>query len=480
MYKTDKNYYIIAQDFFRYLPSRFYVLTNILLIIPLFSKMLSVKEMGIFQLGISILNLICTILFDWISKSALRFYEESKLKCMMCEFMNNIFALFFINYLILIFLYFKFRHYICSTFYINEITLASIMIIVMPCIIRQFLYQILRLLNRPVMYTVSIVAYQIMLVFITLILIKGGTDNVAAIFIAMAVTISLIDIYILRTIKIKTNIKFSLCDISYIKKYLIYGIPLVCTNFAIWSFYHFNKYYFQRLGDFTATGELSLAYFIVSSILTSIFSTLLFAVFPRIIKRFETNRPINKLMTSLTQLYFIFFLPLTLMFCFYSSEILDIFTKNQYKETVCLLPFFAVSIFMHELCKIINIKYHLKNLTIIETIITVLTGILCIIFNLYFIKLYGITGSVIAMTLSFALLIMFNTLIRFKSILYINYAKVFNSFLTATVLCIIAYYVSSPIGDIATAPVISQAVKIVVFLGFYYAMAGLFFRAILR
>lgn len=475
----NKIYFLITQDFFKYLPSRFYILTNILLIIPLFSKMLSVKEMGIFQLGISILNLICTCLFDWVSKSTLRFYEKNKKAHTLSEFVNNIFALFFINYFILILLYFKFRHVICSSFYITESTLASIMIIVFPCLLRQFLYQILRLLKKSVLYTVSIIIYQIILVATTILLINNGIENVSSIFIAMTIAISLIDIYILSEIKMQTKLEFSLWNFSYIKKYLIYGIPLVLTNFAIWSFFHFNKYYFQKLGDLTSTGELALAYFITTSTLTATFSTLAFAVFPRIIKLFENKRAIDEFITAMTQIYFVFFIPLALVFCFFPQEILDIFTNNQYKETVFLLPFFAISIFIHELCKIINIKYHLKNLTIIETATTTFTGILCIALNLYFIKQQGIIGAAIAMTVSFLILALINISVNLK-IKYINYKKVMKTFLKCLLICVFAYSITLPINLFSAATILVQIAKLLTYLLGYYLIIYYFFKKVVQ
>lgn len=480
MSNEKRNYYLITMDFFRYLPSRFYVLTTLLLIIPLFSKMLSVKEMGQYQIGISILNLICTIFFDWISKAVLRFREKAKIQGFLKEFTSSIFTLFASNYLILGLLYLIFRQKLCEYFFIDQLTLLSVMILVIPCLIRQFLYQLLRLLDRPYLYTFSIVFYQILLVIMTILCIHKGADKVSSILISMAIAITIIDCLII--IKIKPKEKFSLnhSKISIIFQCLKYGIPLICTNFCLWVVFHLNKYYYQRLGNFESTGELAISSFITTSISAAIFSTLLFSIFPRIIKKYEMKKDISAFMTSLTQLYFVYFLPLTMMFCFFAKNIVNIFTHNQYHQTIYLIPFFALSIFLHELTKIINVKYHLKNKTYIETGISVFTIICCIIFNLILINLYGIIGAAAAMTISFVLYVFVNALTNFDDMNYINYYRVLYTAIFSLIICYIAYFCVQPFEMFMTGSIIFYILKIILFLTICYALTYINSKLILK
>lgn len=441
MKNITKNQYLITIDFFRYLPSRFYVISNILLILPFFSKMLSVKEMGIFQIGISMLNLVCTIFFDWISKIVLRYYDENKLKNELNEFFTNILILFIFNYILLIIIYFLFGETLCNSLHTDKLTILSVMIVVIPCLVRQFLYQMLRLLNRTVLYTTSIVVYQILLISITMLLINYGSNKVTAIFFAMAIAITIIDVYIIKCISKKISFRLSKYKNELINKFLKYGIPLVCTNFFIWNIINYNKYFYRSAGDFNATGEIALAAFLTTSILSSIFSTLLFAIFPRIVKRYATKRNIKPFLTDTVKIYIVYFLPLTMIFCLFPKNILDIFSNNQYTATLYVLPFFAISIFLHELGKIINIKYHLANKNYIDTLIALISGAICIILTGIFNKYLGIIGTASAMLIGFILWITINSIIKCNNERYINWPNVFKTLICSIIICIAAYFI---------------------------------------
>ena len=467
-------------DFFRYLPSRFYVLTTLLLIIPLFAKLLSVKEMGQYQIGISLLNLICTIFFDWVSKAVLRFRKKAELQGILTEFTSSIYTLFMCNYLIMLLLYFILKQKLCAYFFIDEMTLLSVMILVIPCLIRQFLYQLLRLLNKPFLYTFSIVFYQILLVLMTLLCIHKGTDNVSSILISMAIAITITDCLIIIKIKPKETFSLKHIKINIIQQCLKYGIPLIGTNFCIWGLWHLSQYYYQSHMEFESTGELAISNFIAKNILTAIFSTFLFSVFPRIIKKYETQKDISSFMTALAQLYCIYFLPLTMVFCFYSKNIIGIFTHDQYHYTIYLIPFFALSIFLHELTKIINVKYHLKNKTYVETGISVFTMICSIIINLILINLYGIIGAAVALLISFIIYMVLNTCINCEDLKYIDYGKVLKTLIFSIIICLIAFFCVQPFELLISGGTIFYVIKILLYLIISYTLTYTFKNLILK
>ena len=64
----NKNSNTIITTFLSYLPSRLLVVLNSLVIVPIFAHLMTTNEVGIFQLTIGILNLVCTCSTDWIAK----------------------------------------------------------------------------------------------------------------------------------------------------------------------------------------------------------------------------------------------------------------------------------------------------------------------------------------------------------------------------------------------------------------------------
>ena len=141
-------------------------------------------------------------------------------------------------------------------------------------------------------------------------------------------------------------------------------------------------------------------------------------------------------------MYIFIMLPLVMGFGFFSQDIVKLVLPSAYSLVSLLLPLFGITIFLHELMKLINIKYHLTNKTYIETVLGVtILAISCII-NLFVIQKYSIIGAAAVMLLTEITLIVTNNFIKFKNSNYINYNKVFQSFFKLCIITLICYLVS--------------------------------------
>ena len=427
-----KNFYYIFNLFIKYLPSRILVVLNSLIIIPFFAYILSENEMGLYQLTIGALNLLCTCSTDWITKSTLRFYEKYKLQEKLPEFYSNIILISAIIYLATILFYLLFADFISTNFFIPKSLLTMTIILIIPCGLRQFLYQMLRVLNKPFLYTFSIIIYQISHLLLFLALFKF-LENVIAILASMSIAMFIIDIYIIKQIQLKSTLKFSF-DKKLIKESLQYSLPTIITNTGLWFLFHVNKFLFQKLSMFSNTAIVGIAWTYTTYIMTPILSTFLFAIFPIIIKKYEHQKDIKQILTKTIQLYCIMFIPLVSIFIFYSNEIIQSMFDEKYSQASIIIPFFALTIFLHELMKILNIKYHLKNRTYIEMLITVLVGLICLYLNYTLIPVYKLWGAGIAMLSSIILLITLHSLVHFKNIATIQISKTLKT-VTFTVFC---------------------------------------------
>lgn len=431
----SRNYDVILKSFLSYLPSRILVILNAIFIIPIFAYFLSAKEMSIFQICIGILNFVCTISTDWVAKSVLRFYEKYKYSDEIEKFFSNIFLLELVMFCIIFISYFIFKDLIIRKFYISEEVFIITLILVIPCGIRQMMYQILRIMKKTFLYTLSIIIYQLSQV-VLFFAFSQFLPNVISLLIAMTLGICFIDFYILFKIKFKEKICFCF-DKKILSTTIIYAIPLLITNVCIWLIFHFGKFAFQINKDFVSTAVVGTAWFFVSSVLTPIFSLLMFAVFPLIIRRFEKSYKIKEFMASVLNSYIVLFLPLVSIFVFYSFDIVKLAFKSEYKSLAILFPFCAVTIFLHEFMKLMNTKYHLKNKTYIETLISFTVAVLCVGMDLILIKLYGIIGFGIAMLTSITLLLVLNSLVKLRYMNYFAPKKLFQclffSFLSAVV-----------------------------------------------
>ena len=238
-----RSYKIVLASFLSYLPSRILVILNSLIIVPILAYFLTSSEMSIFQISIGILNFVCTCSTDWIAKSVLRFYRRYHNENRLNEFYSNIAMLEFITILGVFASYFIFKDFVSTKFLLSNKIFFLTLVLVIPCGIRQFLYQLLRILKMPYWYAISIIVYQLSLLglFFTF---SNLIPKSSAILVAMTFAVALIDIILLYKLNLryKLSIKF---DKNIAKNVLIYAIPLVFTNICIWLILHLGKFILQ-------------------------------------------------------------------------------------------------------------------------------------------------------------------------------------------------------------------------------------------
>ncbi len=431
----SKNFNTIMSTFLSYLPSRLLVVLNSLIIVPILAHILSEKEIGIFQLSIGVLNLVCTCSTDWIAKSALRFYEKYRACSCLDEFFSNIIWLTLFMYVVIFLCFILFSDFVTEKFFIQKSVLLLTLFIVIPAGIRQFLYQVLRVLNRPFLYSFSIIIYQMSLLALFLVF-TGFLPNVFAVLSAMAFAMIIIDIFMLKQVGLQIN-RFHSVHSGMLIESLKYALPQILTNSSIWVILNINKYVFQYNHYFSDTALAGISYFLVTSILTPILSTFSFAIFPNIIKKYERKSRIKNYMTNSIQLYCALFIPAVALFCYYSKIITNLAFGDKYPEAYLVMSFFAVSLFIHELMKLFNVKYHLQNKTYIEMAVSILAGLISLNLNFILIAKFHLIGAGLAMLISIVLLFSLNLIIQFMD--YINYVSVIKTALIAVGITGISY-----------------------------------------
>ena len=473
--KLSKDYNFIFKTFLKYLPSRACIIINSILILPFFAYILTSKEMATFQLLIVILDLICTYTTDWIAKSTLRFYEKYRIDDKLAEFYSYIITITGCMYILIIATYCTIGDFVSSHFFISKELLLVILFLIIPCGIRQFLYQLLRVFNRPFLYAFSIILYQL-IHLCTFLILFNFFDNVKALLISMILAIIIIDIYIIRKISLNIKWKFIL-DHNLAKEIVKYGLPTVITSFSLWLIAHVNKFIFQQAGLFHLTAISGLAWAYCSYIFKPLFSTMLFSMFPIIINKFEHKVNTIDLTTRTIQLYNALFIPIISTFTIFSKEIVQTSFGIKYEEATILIPFFAISMFIHDLLKIFNIKYHMKNKMYIEMIVTSFISIFSILLNFKLISIYGLIGCGIATLLSTLLLFIIHRFINLENFKYILTAPIIKTSVKSIFICI------------ALAPIIEilynysninfQILKPIFFLVSYYIICWKFKHKIL-
>ena len=381
--------------------------------------------MSIYLVSIQVLNLVCTTSSDGIGKVVLRFFEKYKLQNKLEDFFSSILWLSAIIY-ILIWGFYIFSHdYIYQKFAINNLTFIIILLLVIPCGIRQFLYQILRVYNKVSLYTFSIILYQITFIIFIITLVKKF-PNANTVLLAMTLAIVFIDFYIIKKISIPFNIKLYI-DRNIISEILRYTIPLFFTNACYWVLLNISKFIFQYMQEYDNTAISGATASFANLVLQPLATVFIFSSFPVIVKKYELRKKLRIYYTNLVQLYCAVFIPLICGCCFYTHSITHYIFPNTYSSVYLILPFYIISICLHELTKLVNVKYHLKNIMHIESIVAFITAITAIVLNLYMIRICGLIGAAMATCICELMLLLLNLLIKSKKLNYVSYYKIFKT-----------------------------------------------------
>ncbi len=464
-----KNYYLIFNNIMTYLPSRILIILNSVIIVPLFAYFLDEKQISIYLIALQILNLICTCSFDWITKAVLRFYEKYNIKQALSTFFSSIFWLSVIVYIFIIICYFAFKGLILERFAVDNMSFLFTTLLVIPCGIRQFLYQVLRVRNQAKLYTLSILLYQ--LSFIVLFFaITRIVPNAHAVLFAMLVAIIFIDIYIIRSIYLNYKIEYRI-DTRILSEVLKYALPLIITNTSYWAILNYSKLIFQNMHEFLNTAITGISWMLSGNIIQPLVTVFTFASFPVLIRKFELKRLYKSYFTNILQLYCFLLLPILCIFCYFSKEIVYIMLPKNYEMVSVMLPFFALGIFLHEFMKLINIKYHLKNRTYIEMLFGVSIAVGAYLLNIKMIILYSVLGAAVALFLSEALLVFINLVVKFRSFDYLNYTKILKTFLLLAFIGIILLGAVQFIFMPFTANKYLYITKIFIYVISYYAVS---------
>ena len=464
----SRNYDSIIKRILSYLPSRALIILNAILIIPLLTGLLEPKEMSTYFIAIQMLNLLCTCSFDGIGKAVLRFYEKHRINNSLDNFFSNILWISVFSYSVIFLIYLIAHNFLCDKFAISNTALLLTLILVIPCGLRQILYQILRIKNKPNIYTLSIIFYQIIFIICILYFTKimPKTDIVLG---AMAFAVTVIDVYIIYNITPTFKIEYK-PDKNILSEILKYIIPLFFTNFGYWFILHFLKFEFQNLHQYLNTAIIGASWVIANSFIQPLVALFIFATFPIIIKRFEHNSPVKTYFTNICQLYLFIFIPILSVFCLYSKEIQTLLLPDSYAKATYLLPIFSICVFSHEFLKLINVKYHLHNKTYIETSMAILFVIISYWGTINMASKESIIGAaLIVLGCEFGM-IFSNILIKFKTLNYINYKKIFKTLCFMIIICIISYIAVIALNSINISKTLC-ILKIIIFITINYTIS---------
>lgn len=452
------------KDMIKYSPSKLCGLLGNAATIAVYTKLLSTEQYGIYTLSIAFLSFMCIIFSDWIGLSGLRFFHHHEIKEDMPKYLSTLLLLLASNLGLMFFLSFALAPF--SKFYdlfkIPEKAFYIVLILIIPVALRALFFQILRAQIKPNAYTISTIVNQAMTIGFSVIFIKYFHWGAYSILVSMGISILITDIVLIYQTNIMQYLKYTKPKIEILSSLVKYGIPLAITSIGLWGINQSDKFIMMHINGIKEVGLVGVGYNVTFSILMTFFVIITLAAVPRIINLYEENFDIKPLISKLTGYFMLISLPIILIYCLYSKQVIMLLADEKFINAYILVPYLAFSVFFLSLSDFTTLQYVLSKKTYINTIIRIISAVAGLAFNIILIPKMGLLGLGIATlcgNLLYFLLSVFIVVddlkwqIPYKQISYIIF-----SFIPAGAL----YYLMQKIN------VIPSAAEAVLLLSFYY------------
>lgn len=397
-----------------YSPSKIIPALIIFVGLPIYTRLLSPEEFGLYTLALVTAEFVFSILFHWLTSSFFRFYHDEFQQNKVVELKTTAITITFVNIIIIISLYIIIVH----SLPLHQ-RLETALYYGIPLIIGKVLLLFQQSKHRAVSdirrYTAMDVLQSLFGFVISLFLIIKFDLAEKGILLGTAAGFFIAIFYDLSFYK---DFKISKFSKSTFKKLAKYGIPIglgIAANVIVIKVDRFMLEYFMSAD---AVGIYSAGYTLASGSLGMIFLLISIPLHPII---YETNskqgidEAINKLVNIGMILLFIT-LPATVGIILARHELVNILLGEEFRETgIKIIPLLCVGFFLMSIkTHFFDTIFHLIKRTDLMAWTMIPASIINVILNAVLIPKYDINGALYATVVSFAVAIITGFILSHK------------------------------------------------------------------
>jgi len=198
------------------------------------------------------------------------------------------------------------------------------------------------------------------------------------------------------------------CSRSVAEEIIKFGFPLVPAVLSVWVLRLSDRYILEYYRNSYEVGLYSIGYDVSEKALHLVSAALMLASGPLIVYTWEKKgkQATEDFVEKLTRYYMLVSMPLVLMMCLLSNEILALISQPAYIEAWKIVPFISVSTFLVGLQWMGQRGLLLANKTDLIMYCYLGCGTVNIILNLFLVPRYGFIAAGATTLLSYALLLL--------------------------------------------------------------------------
>lgn len=383
-----------------------------ILMLPIYTRLLSTSEMGIFSnftVWFAILYTIVSLSLTTASMTvAMVDYEgESEKYQSVCLTMSTVSSLIFCFV------------YIFTYTYINELTTLTVPLMMVqimlfmfnPALDSWYIRQRFQYKYQSVVVVsalISIISVIISLIAVSVAKDKGVEDLGTVRVVAQNSIVIIVSIFFWFKIMFKGRVFWNQQMVVYALKL---SIPLLVHTLAKNILDASDRIMITKLCGDSATGIYGTVYN-VSLIATIIWSAINSAIVPDIFRNLKEGKV--EIIAKLTERVLMIMGGATIVATFISPEILRILTTKEYYDAVCMMPAILIGVYFTAVYSLYGniLMYYKKSVAIM--LCTCLTAVINVMLNYIFISLFGYMAAAYTTFISFVILAVLQERMQFK------------------------------------------------------------------
>lgn len=428
---------------------------NVLVLLPILTKNLSIEDYSIWVQANVTITLIPTVVLLGLPYTMVRFLAAEKNRDNTQEGFYTIFIACLLMSLVTCMLIFLLAEPIASKLFDNNVTVARLLslIIFIECLNNPCLNFFRTFLRMKVYSTILIVKTYLNVVLVTWFIISGQ-----GIFGAItALMISSITSFLLMAYLIMRDIGVKIPRFKHIREYLAFGIPTVPGNLSSWIINSSACYMISILLGTAFVGYYSPGYSLgnINLMFIGPFSVLLSAMLARCYDKMDITT-IKTILTYSSKYFLAIAIPSTIGLALLSKPLLMILSPAEIANNGYLItPFIALSAMLYGLYTFFAEIISVRKRTDITGRIWILAAILNLSLNFALIPSLGILGGAITVLITYAFALVLSIYYSSRYIpLEMNLGFVAKSIFASSLMSLLIIY-TNPSGIIEILTVIA-------------------------
>lgn len=437
----------LGKDLIVLIPGRIVPAFVNLIAVRLYTDYFNASQYGIYSIVTIYISAFATIVMGWIAHGILRYYPASSDEA--SERRGKLFSTVFYSWLATSALSLPVMFVLRNSLDYFELRLEILTFISFwsfAC--NTILISLLRSARSTVFLSLTQITYSICKLLISVLLVKKlgfGVDGILFGGILSDVVFIAASMIKIRAIQM---IRFHDFSFPLLKRFLIYGLPIVGVASMDWVLAFSDRLIISHYRGLAEVGIYSVGYNAASQIIGIISGLLMFAVFPVVVQTWHNQgkEAVSRLLSVCIRYYVIIMVPVVAFGSVFAKDILSILANKQYADSASVVPWVILGCFFMGLGMYANKPWELTERTWVIFLIMAVSAIFNVVLNIIFVPIYGYIAAAIDTAVAYVSYTLISGVLGRKILaVRIDVIKIAIGLLSGAILTVIMAYLENRI-----------------------------------